>query len=119
MRLLGTKHCNSDMPACVQGVANRDIKLENCLLDGAPRPLIKICDFGYSKVSALLCDVSMLQCFNASMRSPSMHSSGNMDMMRFRTSAPVLLQVIALLCLQRLCQGLSLAMHCTLAMHAP
>ncbi|KAL6778758.1 SNRK2B [Auxenochlorella protothecoides x Auxenochlorella symbiontica] len=31
------------------GVANRDIKLENTLLDGSPRPLIKICDFGYSK----------------------------------------------------------------------
>ncbi|KAK9816381.1 hypothetical protein WJX74_001337, partial [Apatococcus lobatus] len=31
------------------GVANRDIKLENTLLDGTVRPLIKICDFGYSK----------------------------------------------------------------------
>jgi serine/threonine-protein kinase SRK2 len=31
------------------GVANRDIKLENTLLDGSPRPLLKICDFGYSK----------------------------------------------------------------------
>ena len=29
-----------------RGVANRDIKLENTLLDGSPRPLIKICDFG-------------------------------------------------------------------------
>ena len=38
------------MPA--QGVASRDIKLENTLLDGSPRPLLKICDFGYSKVSA-------------------------------------------------------------------
>ena len=35
---------------CLQGVANRDIKLENTLLDGTTRPLIKICDFGYSKV---------------------------------------------------------------------
>jgi serine/threonine protein kinase len=35
----------------LQGVANRDIKLENTLLDGSPRPLVKICDFGYSKVS--------------------------------------------------------------------
>jgi hypothetical protein len=26
----------------VQGVANRDIKLENTLLDGSPRPLIKV-----------------------------------------------------------------------------
>ena len=33
-----------------QGVANRDIKLENTLLDSTTRPLIKICDFGYSKV---------------------------------------------------------------------
>lgn len=37
----------------VQGVANRDLKLENLLLnkqwhDGM-RPLVKICDFGYSK----------------------------------------------------------------------
>lgn len=31
------------------GVANRDIKLENALLDANPRPLLKICDFGYSK----------------------------------------------------------------------
>lgn len=31
------------------GVANRDIKLENTLLDGSPKPLVKICDFGYSK----------------------------------------------------------------------
>ena len=37
---------------CVQGVASRDIKLENTLLDGSPRPLLKICDFGYSKVRA-------------------------------------------------------------------
>ena len=31
------------------GVVNRDIKLENTLLDGSRKPLIKICDFGYSK----------------------------------------------------------------------
>jgi serine/threonine protein kinase len=36
--------------AAVQGVVNRDIKLENTLLDSSPRPLVKICDFGYSKV---------------------------------------------------------------------
>ncbi len=34
-----------------QGVVNRDIKLENTLLDNSPRPLVKVCDFGYSKVS--------------------------------------------------------------------
>ena len=38
-------------PQCVQGVANRDLKLENLLLDrqGGRRPLLKIADFGYSK----------------------------------------------------------------------
>ena len=39
----------------VQGIANRDLKLENLLLDrdghDGTRPLLKICDFGYSKVS--------------------------------------------------------------------
>ena len=39
------------MVCMAQGVANRDIKLENVLIDSSPRPLIKICDFGYSKVS--------------------------------------------------------------------
>lgn len=36
-----------------RGVANRDVKMENCLLDPvtASRPLLKICDFSYSKVS--------------------------------------------------------------------
>lgn len=33
-----------------KGIANRDIKLENILLQsGARRPLVKLCDFGYSK----------------------------------------------------------------------
>lgn len=35
-----------------RGVANRDIKLENLLLhveEGLPHPLVKMCDFGYSK----------------------------------------------------------------------
>lgn len=37
--------------ACaLQGVANRDVKLENTLLVSSARPLIKLCDFGYSKV---------------------------------------------------------------------
>ena len=37
---------------CPQGVANRDLKPENLLLDkvgGNRRPLLKICDFGYAK----------------------------------------------------------------------
>lgn len=37
----------------LQGVANRDLKLENMLLDrdgqDGTRPLLKICDFGYAK----------------------------------------------------------------------
>lgn len=38
--------------ACSRGVANRDLKLENLLLDSAdtPYPILKMCDFGYSKV---------------------------------------------------------------------
>ena len=32
------------------GIANRDIKLENTLLmDDTKHPLLKLCDFGYSK----------------------------------------------------------------------
>ena len=45
-----------------QGVANRDIKLENTLLDGSPRPLVKICDFGYSKVCGT--NVGLADCFH-------------------------------------------------------
>ena len=45
-----TKRCLEGTVSGVQGVANRDIKLENVLIDSSPRPLIKICDFGYSKV---------------------------------------------------------------------
>eukprot|EP00890_Picochlorum_soloecismus_P002510 jgi/Picsp_1/325/NSC_00324-R1_snf1-like protein kinase len=33
------------------GVCSRDIKLENTLLDCSPRPLVKLCDFGFSKDS--------------------------------------------------------------------
>lgn len=39
----------------LQGVANRDIKLENTLLSSTSRPVIKICDFGYSKVRPAPC----------------------------------------------------------------
>ncbi|KAL2477601.1 Serine/threonine-protein kinase SRK2B [Forsythia ovata] len=34
-------------------ICHRDLKLENTLLDGNPAPLLKICDFGYSKSSLL------------------------------------------------------------------
>ena len=46
----------------VQGVASRDIKLENTLLDGSPRPLLKICDFGYSKVGPPPSQLLFWQC---------------------------------------------------------
>ncbi len=44
--IIGADYCHK------RGVANRDIKLENTLLQvvkGLPLPLLKICDFGYSK----------------------------------------------------------------------
>ena len=41
--VIGLDYCHR------MGVVNRDIKLENTLLDGGARPLLKICDFGYSK----------------------------------------------------------------------
>lgn len=34
-----------------QQICHRDLKLENTLLDGSPAPRLKICDFGYSKVT--------------------------------------------------------------------
>jgi len=43
----GVSYCHS-MQIC-----HRDLKLENTLLDGSPAPLLKICDFGYSKSSLL------------------------------------------------------------------
>lgn len=41
--IVGLDYCHK------MGVVNRDIKLENTLLDLSPRPLVKVCDFGYSK----------------------------------------------------------------------
>ncbi|CAK9319323.1 unnamed protein product [Citrullus colocynthis] len=34
-------------------ICHRDLKLDNILLDGSPAPLLKICDFGFSKSSLL------------------------------------------------------------------
>ena len=53
------------------GIANRDIKLENTLLmDTSERPVLKLCDFGYSKdelcasISKTMCGKSVLHpCF--------------------------------------------------------
>ncbi|GAA0167291.1 non-receptor serine/threonine protein kinase [Lithospermum erythrorhizon] len=43
----GVSYCHS-MEIC-----HRDLKLENTLLDGSPSPLVKRCDFGYSKSGLL------------------------------------------------------------------
>jgi serine/threonine-protein kinase SRK2 len=43
----GVAHCHA------KGVAHRDLKLENTLLDGGEVPRLKICDFGYSKNSLI------------------------------------------------------------------
>lgn len=45
-----TDSCTIAIHPITQGIVNRDIKLENTLLDDSPRPLIRLCDFGYSKV---------------------------------------------------------------------
>ena len=46
-------HCGSDSHPECQGIACRDLKLENVLLIDRARPLIKLRDFDYSKVMAL------------------------------------------------------------------
>ena len=46
---LGAKIWYEHPDAAAQGVVNRDIKLENTLLDASPKPLVKITDFGYCK----------------------------------------------------------------------
>ncbi|GJR72081.1 piezo-type mechanosensitive ion channel homolog isoform X1 [Tanacetum coccineum] len=43
----GVNYCHA-MQVC-----HRDLKLENTLIDGSLAPLLKICDFGYSKSSVL------------------------------------------------------------------
>ena len=43
--MVGLDYCHR------MGVVNRDIKLENTLLDASPKPLVKITDFGYCKAS--------------------------------------------------------------------
>ena len=50
----GHSASGADVCSNVQGISSRDLKLENLLLDrdgtDGTRPLLKICDFGYSKV---------------------------------------------------------------------
>ena len=41
--ILAVAYCHA------MGVVNRDIKLENTLLEDLKRPILKLCDFGYSK----------------------------------------------------------------------
>ena len=44
------------------GIANRDIKLENTLLmDLSDKPVLKLCDFGYSK-DELCASISKTMC---------------------------------------------------------
>jgi len=58
------------------GIANRDIKLENTLLmDTSERPVLKLCDFGYSKdelcasISKTMCGKqAVLACCSLAMR---------------------------------------------------
>lgn len=58
------------------GVVNRDIKLENTLLQMVPNlplPLLKICDFGYSKaqfMSAPKSKVGTLACKSVGLGAP-------------------------------------------------
>ena len=52
--IVGLDYCHQ------MGVASRDIKLENTLLDGGQWPLLKICDFGYSKVRHVFASIASL-----------------------------------------------------------
>ena len=52
------------------GIANRDIKLENTLLmDLSERPVLKLCDFGYSK-DELCASISKTMCGEDTMSVP-------------------------------------------------
>nr|GEV42788.1 SnRK2 serine threonine protein kinase8 [Tanacetum cinerariifolium] len=45
-QLISGVSCSHAMQVC-----HRDLKLENTLIDGSLAPLLKICDFGYSKIA--------------------------------------------------------------------
>lgn len=61
--LLYMAHCSSKtVPLLQMGIANRDIKLENTLLmDLSEAPVLKLCDFGYSK-DELCASISKTMC---------------------------------------------------------
>jgi serine/threonine protein kinase len=50
-------NCTAFIPSVLPGIANRDIKLDNILLDSSVHgkagwPILKICDWGYAKHDA-------------------------------------------------------------------
>lgn len=73
--------------AALQGVANRDVKLENTLLVSSARPLIKLCDFGYSKVR-----IKAMHLLLSSEGSPQVLFSEDLLFLFFRTKSSSRLQ---------------------------
>ena len=66
------------------GIANRDIKLENTLLmDLSEKPVLKLCDFGYSK-DELCASISKTMCGKLS----RLISSNNTSMTSLTTVCP-------------------------------
>ena len=67
--IIGLDYCHR------MGIANRDIKLDNILLHGRDsRPVVKICDFGYSKdeVAGSICKTA---CGTPEYMAPEVRSS--------------------------------------------
>ena len=73
--IIGLDYCHR------KGVVNRDIKLENTLLQnipGLPLPLLKVCDFGYSKAQFMSAPKSKVGTL-AYMAPEVIRSTGNYD----------------------------------------
>lgn len=71
----GDYHTGLLWVCCAAGVANRDIKLDNVLLDksvhGKPEwPIVKICDFGYAKHDAMSTATSRVVSFQKTNLTP-------------------------------------------------